>query len=312
MKATTHGWQKFLTIAAAAVAARRSERLCDLDVRAEDPPKPEPTPTPPPGTPAPPAPTQAPPAAGDNKVEHIPRAAMRRIKEEERQRGKQAATSELDAEAKRYGFNSVAEALAAAAAGKAAPAPGKGAPAPTEPPPARGGGKAEKLLAQERQSRIDAQRKANRLQRDLDAQAAEGALRERAWGLGITDTKYAIHLLKEHCAELTAGISDEKDRAKALDAFDEGKFLEGLKATHSYLYGERPKPAQTTAAPAPGKAAPPAPPKPRDAAEAAGAKPDIDKMSKEEFRQYMQGLGYNMRGSGHVSAFRQPKGGARA
>jgi hypothetical protein len=130
-------------------------------------------------------------------------------------------------------------------------------------------------LAQEVRSRKD-------LQRALDAKDAEMSLREAAVSAGVKDVDYAVRLLTRQL--------EGKDEA-SLKEFDETKFFSGLKDSHPYLFGETTRPANTGT----GAGNAPPPPKPGQQAQqqATNGAVDARKMSREEFSAHLQKRGLN-------------------
>ena len=238
-------------------------------------------------------------AGGKNVI--LPQHAIGKLKEEQRQRGKREAMTELEAKFKAAGFGSIDDAIAAMAAARNAPA--KAAPAPVkakEPEltadedvqtiaqPQGTGDYAKQMqrLQREREKLAkqfaaeQAQRR--KLQRTLEAKEAEFALRETAVGKGVKDVDYALRLIQREL--------EGKDE-KALATFDEGKFFDTLRASHPYLFGEMVVPATTGT----GVGAAPAAPKAGtvQAAQTAANQIDARKMSQDEFQKLMRSRGFN-------------------
>ena len=241
-------------------------------------------------------------AGGKNVI--LPQASMAKLKEEQRQRGKREAMTEYEAKFKAAGFSSVEDAIAALSAAKTAaskPAP-KAAPVAkaevvesedvealtTAQPQNTGGDYAKQLqkLQRERErlakqfAAEQAQRR--KLQRTLEAKEAEFALRETAVGKGVRDVDYAVRLIQREL--------EGKDE-KALAAFDETKFFDGLRQSHPYLFGETVVPATTGT----GVGAAPAAPKAGSvqAAQGAAGKMDARQMSQDEFQKLMRSRGFS-------------------
>lgn len=207
----------------------------------------------------------------------IPSAAMKRIKEEERARGRSEA---LDALARESGFASNMELVSALAALRGQPPQQPQQPTPQPPPTQqaqipqvpqptpqhqdplaqtneqRAAGKYERKLEQltrerdkyvhEAQTQTEAVRK---LQEELDAKVAEVALREMAVGVGVKDVDYALRLFYRE----VEGKTEEE-----LTKLDERAFFTGLRQTRPYLFGEAVVPANT----GPGTGGAPPAPKP--------------------------------------------------
>ncbi len=240
-------------------------------------------------------------ANGKNVI--LPQHAIGKLKQEQRERGKREAMTELEAKFKAAGFQSIDDAIAAMAAAKTA-----SAKAPTPPPakakepeieldeevqavtaqPATQGDAAKQMqkLQRERErlakqfAAEQAQRR--KLQRQLEAKEAEFALRETAVGKGVKDVDYAIRLIQREL--------EGKDE-KALAAFNEAQFFDTLRSSHPYLFGEMVVPATTGT----GVGAAPAAPKATTVQEAqtAASKADARSMKPDEFRRRMMQLGFN-------------------
>lgn len=240
-------------------------------------------------------------ANGKNVI--LPQHAIGKLKQEQRERGKREAMTELEAKFKAAGFGSIDDAIAAMAAAKTA-----SAKAPTPPPakakepeieldeevqavtaqPATQNDAAKQMqkLQRERErlakqfAAEQAQRR--KLQRQLEAKEAEFALRETAVGKGVKDVDYAIRLIQREL--------EGKDE-KALAAFNEAQFFDTLRSSHPYLFGEMVVPATTGT----GVGAAPAAPKATTVQEAqsAASKSDARSMKPDEFRRRMMQLGFN-------------------
>lgn len=240
-------------------------------------------------------------AGGKNVI--LPQASMAKLKEEQRQRGKREAMTELEAKFKAAGFSSIDDAIAAMAAAKNAPAKtaAKASPAPkavvaeTEDDEVQAtaqpqiGSDATKQLQKlqrerERLAKQFAAEQAQRrkLQRTLEAKEAEFALRETAVGKGVRDVDYALRLIQREL--------EGKDE-RGLAAFDEAKFFDGLRQSHPYLFGETVVPATTGT----GVGAAPAAPKAGNvqAAQGAAGKTDARSMSQDEFQKLMRARGFS-------------------
>jgi len=238
-------------------------------------------------------------AGGKNVI--LPQASMAKLKEEQRQRGKREAMTELEAKFKAAGFSSIEDAIAAMAAAKNAPAKAaaKASPAPkavvetieeaaVEATTQTGSDYTKQLqkLQRERErlakqfATEQAQRR--KLQRTLEAKEAEFALRETAVGKGVRDVDYALRLIQREL--------EGKDE-KALAAFDEAKYFDGLRQSHPYLFGETVVPATTGT----GVGAAPAAPKAGNvqAAQGAAGKTDARSMSQDEFQKLMRSRGFS-------------------
>ncbi len=241
-------------------------------------------------------------AGGKNVI--LPQSAIGKLKEEQRQRGKREAVTELEAKFKAAGFSSIDDAIAAMAAAKAntaKPAPAKAAPVQkaaepefyadeevqtaAQPQAQNDAAKQMQRLQREREKLAkqfaaeQAQRR--KLQRTLEAKEAEFALRETAVSNGVKDVDYALRLIQREL--------EGKDE-KALASFDETKFFGGLRQSHPYLFGELVVPATTGT----GVGAAPSAPKAGSvqAAQGAAGRMDARSMSQEEFQKLMRSRGF--------------------
>lgn len=247
---------------------------------------------------------------GGGKNVVLPQHAIGKLKEEQRQRGKREAMSELDAKFKAAGFSSIDDAIAAMAAVKAnaakpapasKPAPVKADLAPmveesetfadvdvqsAAQPHGQGNATQQMQRLQREREKLakqfaaeQAQRR--KLQRQLEAKEAEFALRETAVSNGVKDVDYALRLIQREL--------EGKDE-KALATFDETKFFGGLRQTHPYLFGELVVPATTGT----GVGAAPSAPKAGNvqAAQGASGRMDARSMSSEEFQKLMRARGF--------------------
>lgn len=261
---------------------------------------------------APPTPPAAPPAAppATPPVQAAPKAAepaappaepqrQRPVisRKAERDKGRNSLQAELEAEAKKLGFKSHADLMAAAAEAKrkpAAAAPAEpAAAAPAAPSNDEGLTKAElrrkrlakKLLRTKKQ--LAKQREAN------ETRAAEFEVREAAIRAGVQDVDYALQLFRRHIAKMTKA---------ELSAFDEHAwFATDLRKSHPYLYGTVTRPADTGPgakdAPPPSAVTPPAAP----AVTVKGADDgqiDARKMSRKEYTDYLRSKGLTLPDAG--------------
>ena len=247
----------------------------------------------------------------DGKTIIVPTKAMNRIRQEERERGKQQA---MDEYAKSQGFSTSAEMTAFVAeqkSAKAAPAKTNGHTRPdvngkdTQRKTTNGNGahmngsgktngsskspdKTEKYRARWEQEKLELRKtvrremtKSKTLQHQLDAKEAEMHLREAAAMEGIQDVDYAIRLVTRDLE----GRSDEE-----ISAFDERKFFAQLRKDKPYLAGEVVRPA-TTGTGAAGVPAPTA----GDMKQAAAAVQQVDarKMSKQDYARHLQSRNFD-------------------
>lgn len=256
-------------------------------------------------------PAAVPPVQNDpNKVLSIPTAAMKRIKDEERERGRREALADL---ASRSGFESDIDLVHALSTLKNQPAGQQTAPQPppaqqTQPqgqqPPAqqpavdpqlternnqRAAAKYERDL--ERLTRqvndlstkyTTTQAEAKRLKDQLDAKDAEMALREIAVAAGVTDVDYALRLYYRD----VEGKSEEE-----LKQLDERTYFTGLRATKPYLFNEVVKPANT----GPGAGGAPTAPKPGQVTTTTANNGSFDgrKASPKEVEERLRRMGLN-------------------
>lgn len=179
-------------------------------------------------------------------VQQVKHSDFKRIKEEQRAKGRREAIDELDAKARAQGFESHEDALKALAAlrkpATQPPAvvqkPAQGAPtmsnrtAPKNEDADRL--RAENLRAKEEQAAERKRwRQENRQRRELEAQLqakdAEIALREECYRAGVKDVDYVIRLLTR---ELQGKTQEE------IAAFDRSKFYDATRKEKPYLFGE--------------------------------------------------------------------------
>ena len=258
------------------------------------------------GADAAPPPAAAPVAAAPqtDKTMVIPHSAMKRIREEERENGKNAAMEQL---AKDAGYASHSELVSAMAKLRAAPAPAAAAaqPSPTPQPTGdendpsltpeqvakmkdsrREQGRYERQLEKtlgERnryaQSASEWQRKAREAQAEVDAVRAEMQLRTIAAGAGVQDIDYAITLFSREVEKLTPEQAEK---------FDERAYFEQLRKVKPLLFGEAVVPASTGT----GAGGAP-PPKPQQVAAQNGAAGRVDarKMSPQEYQAHLRKMG---------------------
>lgn len=266
----------------------------------------------------PPAQNPAPPAGQPdptNKVLSIPHSAMKRIKDEERAKGRDEAINAL---AKDAGFGSpldLVQALSQLRQGGQATRPTTPqhteppAPQPTQPNPAadpanaglsaedlaaaknarREQGKYERMiqnLTRERDSYAQKFQQANTqlktFKEQLDSKDAEMALERVARTVGVTDTDYALRLYYREV---------EGKSAEELAAFDEKAFFSSLRTSRPYLFSEVVKPATTGTGP--GTA--PTAPKPGDVTRqtAQNGQFDAKKASPQEISERLRKMGLN-------------------
>lgn len=244
----------------------------------DQPPSPpaEPPTPPPPAPPEPPAPSDPEPAK-TGAVITIPRSAMAALKREERERGRKAALEEMAANAKKLGYASVEDMMAAAKiAKKMRPRARTTEVKPVEQPPAPAGSHEELRRLNRARAREEKLRKAAEAR--SQALEVEMELRTVAVRAGVKDVDYAIELLRRE----TRKMSPEQ-----LQAFNEVTYFEkDLKKSHPYLYGTTDTPAHT----APGADPDAPPPAPKAPTPPPGPQLDARKMSREEYQKALRDL----------------------
>lgn len=200
-----------------------------------------------------PAPTSTqPPQQPEPKLIQIPSSSMKRIKEEERQRGRSAVMAELNAEARKLGFQSHSDMVKAIATRRQPGKPAQQATASNEPQStSETQGSPRKLNALEREvARLNDEKKRQnrriaelekdnkRLKAQIDEKDAEIQLRVAAAKSGVQDIEYALHVLRQHLR----GKNEQE-----LSGFNEEKFFaETLRNSHPYLYGVETRPATSS------------------------------------------------------------------
>jgi hypothetical protein len=270
-----------------------------------------------PGT-TPPAPTTqvtAPqattPEAQQGKTVVLPSSALGRIKKEERERGMRDAQLGL---AKEAGFASVEEFQAfLKGRGQQATQPGGQSQSrpQQQPKPGNNGqqgkqqprpqqttdeltGRAKASWERERdklRQEIDGLKKQSahndkrfrQTRKELEDRETEMHLRDQATQAGVRNVDYAVHLLRQH-----VGNKSEEE----LKGFDEGKFFDGLRGQHPYLFGETVRHPTTGTS---GNGAAPPSPKPGDASAAAAKNGQVDakKLSRAEYTELLRRRGLN-------------------
>ncbi len=266
----------------------------------------------------PPAPAAAaaavPPGPPAEKTMMIPTSAMKRVKEEEYAKGRQAALDQL---AKDAGYESNADLVSALAQLRTKPAAATPAPAaraavqpavtPEETPEdlaatqagqvaTRGQQRAEMALQRNLEKALNERNKyansASEYKKELeaaraevDAIRAEMHLRTIAAGVGVQDVDYSIMLLTREVEKLTPEQAAQ---------FDERAFFEGLRKTKPLLFGETVQPATTGV----GGGGAPKPPQPGAAVsqQAQNGRVDARKMDPKAYQDLLRARGIN----GHV------------
>jgi phage host-nuclease inhibitor protein Gam len=218
---------------------------------------------------------------------------MKRIKEEERQRGRATAITEMNTEAKRLGFRSHEDMVKHVSQQRNKP---KAAAAQPQQPAADGDVRESprKLNALEREVQrltderkrqnrrvADLEKENKRLRTQIDAKEAESTLRVSAARHGVKDVEYALHVCRAACS----GKSEDE-----LRSFDEDRFFgETLRRTHPYLYAVEERPA-TTAPNAASQGRPEAP-QAAPAVDPTAAGVDARKLSPAEYQELLRKRG---------------------
>lgn len=242
-------------------------------------------------------------ANGNNKTMVIPHSAMKRIREEERENGKQAA---LESIAKDAGYASHTEFVSALAKLRNQPAAQPAAQAvPAKQVQEEDDGsltpdqvakmkdsrreqsryerQLEKTLGERNryaQSATEWQRKAREAQAQVDAVKAEMQLRTIAASVGVQDIDYAITLFSREVEKLSLEQAEK---------FDEKAYFEGLRKSKPLLFGETVMPATTGT----GAGSAPTPPKPNQvvAQTAMNGRVDARKMSAQDYQAHLRKMG---------------------
>lgn len=256
-------------------------------------------PTPPPAEGEPGTTPPVVPARAESKVVTVPTASMKRIKDEEYQRGKAESLAELATGA---GFGSSQELVAALQKLKGAPAPVAAAPAPPAADPGddpartleadkgarreegRYQRQLEKVLNERNKYASSAQQwqaKAREAQAEADAVRAEMHLRTIAAGVGVQDIDYAITLFSREVERLTP---------EQAETFNEKAFFEGLRKVKPLLFGEAVVPANTGTTPGG-----PTPPRPGTVTQqqAKNGQTDVRKLNPQEYAADLKKRGIN-------------------
>lgn len=265
------------------------------------------------------APPQEGTPVGGGKNVVMPTAALGRLKQEARDRGKKEAMAELDKQAKAAGFDSLQAMFATTAAlvrGQQPKANGK----PSQPPrpqaqvqptveeqyaapqqqPQRTNqqhgrswkeqrrheqqlDRERKARDQERKLRLMEEKRRKRVEHDREALEAEMYLREQAIMAGVKDVDYAVTLLRR---------SIDGKSEKELQSYDEQKFFSDLRERHPYLFGEVVRPVTTGTGAGNAPTAPP--PGKVTQQTATSAQVDASKMNDKDFREHLRKRGLNL------------------
>lgn len=229
----------------------------------------------------------------------IPHSSMKRIKEEEYTKGKQAA---LDQMAKDAGYENNADFVSAMARlRQPAPAPAPTAQpleapaddAVTPPDPANTVAQTRRDMALQRNlekalnernkyanSASEYRKELENARSEVDAVRAEMHLRTIAAGVGVQDIDYAITLLTREVEKLTPEQAAQ---------FDERAYFDGLRKSKPMLFGEMVQPANTGT----GGGSAPTPPRPGQVASqtAQNGKVDARKMDAKAYKELLQARG---------------------
>jgi hypothetical protein len=237
----------------------------------------------------PPAPTPDPPRTG--KVITMATSRMAQLKRDEREKGKRAALSALDNEAKELGYANHADMIQKLKAKKAR---GATPPATTREPEdtdndtpttqgSRRSTRAEREIARLQEQRRAANRaraasdrKARELERQREADRAEHELKIVAVQAGVKDVDYALSLLQRELANKTDAQLKEFD--------EEAFFKTELRKKRPYLYETTEEPVTTS----PSTADTQAVPKPGTPPVPTGEKKDARSMTKQQFDEYLR------------------------
>jgi hypothetical protein len=261
----------------------------------------------------------APVTVGGGKNVVLPREAFNSRLSAATERGKRAAMSDYEDQAKQHGFASMQDMFATVASMRnGAPSGKNGQQRQQKPnrPDHRAGAsqqpqegeqrhngnhnqhrswkeqrryeaqveKERKAREAERRSRIHEERRRKDAERRAEALEAEMSIRVEAAKRGVKDVDYAVELLRR---------SIEGKTAEELHGFEEGKFFEDLRAEQPYLFGARDVPA-TTGTGERGDA--PQAPKPGHTlnGQAAAGQVDVRKMNDKEFNEHMAKRGLSL------------------
>ncbi len=250
----------------------------------------------------------SPQAPAGEKTMVIPHNAMSRIKQEEFNRGREAAANQL---AKEAGYESHADFVAALARLRNQPAqqPQQQAarqpqqPASPEEAPEdlasaqanhvanRAAGRQEMAIQRNLEKALNERnryanqaaelRKAAEAARaEVDAVRAEMHLRTVAAGVGVQDIDYAITLLTREVERLTPEEAEQ---------FDERAFFDKLRQSKPLLFGEAVQPANTGI----GGGNAPRPPAPNQVASPAAGRTDARKMDNKQYQELLRSRGIN-------------------
>lgn len=217
-------------------------------------------------------------ATGKTGSAVLPHSAIKKIKEQFAQKGREGALAEMEEQAKAAGFES-AEAMRAAAAEARANA-GKKPPIVDR--------KAAEQLAAERSARVVAEQRAaeeTRAREEAEAKAmkaeAEFHVREQVLQAHVKpgEVDYVTHRLRS----ALASVPDDQ-----VGKFDEAKFFKDLRKEKPYLFMETTTPATT--APTGEKPPAPAPGAPKVDEQ----KVDTRTMTRQQYKEHMRRQGFRV------------------
>ena len=239
------------------------------------------------------------------KVLTIPSNAMAKIKREERERGRKAAITELETQAKKAGFSTWEEMMQAArsmkdTAARTAPQRQEASSTPNEsasPEYQRAARRAEKEreraleeVKRLNKARANEEKRRKEAEQRVQAMEAEMTLRTAAVRAGVQDVDYALELLRR---KINGKSADE------LKSFSEDDFFaKDLRSSHPYLYGVTDVPANTAPNASKDAPKPPAPvgkptsmPAPNPGNGGNGSSIDARKLSPQEYTELLQRYG---------------------
>ena len=248
---------------------------------------------------------QSPQAPSGEKTMVIPHNAMSRIKQEEFNRGREAAANQL---AKEAGYESHADFVAALARLRQPAQPQQQAArqpqqvTPEETPEdlaaaqanhvaTRAAGRQEMAVQRNLEKALnernryatqaaELRRAAEAARAEVDAVRAEMHLRTVAAGVGVQDIDYAITLLTREVERLTPEEAEK---------FDERAFFDKLRQSKPLLFGEAVQPANTGI----GGGNAPRPPAPNQVASPAAGRTDARRMDNKQYQELLRSRGIN-------------------
>ncbi len=262
---------------------------------------------------------------GKVTTHQVPQDQFKKLKEKERDKGRNAALAEITKKVKEAGYESLDEALAKIPQLSARIDELLSTPEPTadkddttmaqskgktpnkskrngQPKRSNTRGKDDRMATKDAKeiARLGREREKDRAkwrkeekrrkaaEQKLAAAQAEMEIREIAINAGVKDVDYAVRLMTRECAKLP------KDK---LAEFDENQFFTGLRDTKPYLFGETVAPANTGTGT--GDETTPPEPKPGEVLTQTGDDSQFDAKtaSKEDVDKRMRELGLSTSGS---------------